>query len=62
MLADLRRNAEGSEVAALIAAARQGPPCRHGDPGGASPHPVSGEPLCPKCRRAARAQPPEGVA
>lgn len=51
MLADLRRNAEGSEIAALIAAARRGSPCRHGDPGGAFPHPATGKPLCPLCRQ-----------
>jgi hypothetical protein len=53
MLADLRRNANDSETAALIAAAHRGPLCPHGDPGGETPHPTTGKPLCPLCRRAA---------
>lgn len=40
-----------SVVADEIAHLRTGPPCEHGDPGGNSPHPVHGTPLCPKCRR-----------
>ena len=40
-------------VADAIAAARASPPCKHGDPGGDQPHPASGQPLCPQCRREA---------
>jgi hypothetical protein len=39
------------DLAADIAQLRTGPPCQHGDPGGNSPHPVHGTPLCAKCRR-----------
>lgn len=35
----------------VLAAARDGPPCPHEQPGGASLHPTTNEPLCPLCRR-----------
>ena len=43
---DRRRIAVGN----ALAAARDGPECDHGVPGGASPHPTTGKPLCPNCR------------
>lgn len=51
MLTEQRDRSGRADTAAAIARARQGPACEHGDPGGASPHPVTGEPLCPSCRR-----------
>lgn len=47
----LRADTTRADAAVVIAAARDGPPCPHGDPGGDQPHPESGQPLCPKCRR-----------
>lgn len=41
------------DAARLLAAARDGPMCEHDVPGGALPHPVSGQPICPICRRLA---------
>lgn len=46
-LRDARAKAEARQV---IEGLREGPPCPHGEPGGLSPHPRSGRPLCPKCR------------
>jgi len=51
ILAELRARQERERIAAAIADARRGPVCRHGTPGGEALHPVSGEPLCPMCRR-----------
>lgn len=51
MLDDQRRRDGQAGTAAAIDEARKGPPCDHGEPGGASPHPVTGQPLCPLCRR-----------
>lgn len=45
-LYDLRAENRGN----AIDEARQGPACPHGEPGGASPHPQTGQPLCPMCR------------
>jgi hypothetical protein len=53
-LVEVRGSAVRTEVSQAMAAARAGPECVHGEPGGANPHPRSGEPLCPKCRVAAR--------
>lgn len=61
LLAEVRRDAAGSDVAAAIAGARKGPPCPHGEPGGAFPHPTTGKPLCPLCRRRKRPSDPEGA-
>lgn len=54
LLTDQRAAAIRSRVADTIAAARRGPACEHGEAGGASLHPTSGEPLCPQCRTKAR--------
>lgn len=53
MLAEQRQRTTRADGERLIAAARQGPPCQHGDPGGAALHPTTGKPLCPLCRREA---------
>jgi len=53
-LEKIRAVQQRQDVAAILSAARQGPPCDHGEPGGAALHPTSGEPLCALCRRAAR--------
>lgn len=37
-------------IAAEIALARQGPLCKHDEPGGAYMHPTTNTPLCPLCR------------
>jgi hypothetical protein len=50
-LRDDRIQVDTPTVAQLVATLREGPPCEHGDPGGASPHPQSGQRLCPQCRR-----------
>lgn len=47
IIRDLRADALKSTIAEL----RRGPACIHGDPGGESLHPESGQPLCPHCRR-----------
>lgn len=54
LLADVRTAANAVAVRAAVAAARDGPECEHGVPGGASAHPTTNEPLCPHCRVAAR--------
>lgn len=54
LLTDCRAARQRDEVAAALAKIRDGPLCSHHVPGGASPHPVSGEPVCPQCRFAAR--------
>lgn len=53
-LAEIRGKAQEERAVALaaqLAELEKGPECVHGMPGGASPHPTHGEPLCPKCRR-----------
>jgi hypothetical protein len=52
MLDELRDERSKALVVAKIAELRQGPDCVHGSQGGAALHPISGEPLCPMCRRA----------
>ena len=48
------RAAEGRSLAAhLDTIRRHGEDCEHGTPGGAEPHPITGLPLCPLCRREA---------
>jgi hypothetical protein len=54
----VRGVASGIERTRALAAARDGPDCPHGVPGGEALHPDSGEPLCPNCRAAARRTPP----
>ena len=53
-IADVRaerdRQARAAAAAAVDAARRDGAACQHGTPGGASPHPLTGDPLCPLCR------------
>jgi hypothetical protein len=51
-LEEVRSAQHNRDVAQLIAEARKGPQCVHGEPGGASPHPSGGRPLCALCRRA----------
>lgn len=53
-LEKIRAAQQRQDVSAILAAARQGTPCDHGEAGGASLHPVSGEPLCALCRAALR--------
>lgn len=43
----------GRAVTSALDRARASPPCRHGDPGGDLPHPATGHPICPQCRREA---------
>ena len=50
-----RRPGPDPDLAAAVAQLRQQPPCPHGYDGGDQPHPTTGTPLCPMCRRAARA-------
>lgn len=47
---DLDAYVQRARVSTVLAAARDGPPCPHGQPGGTMPHPTTGEPLCPLCR------------
>ncbi len=54
MLAEQRDRTGRGDTATAIVKLRKGSPCEHGEPGGASPHPTTGQPLCPLCRRAAR--------
>lgn len=54
LLADQRAAGVRAETRAALAKARDGPECEHRVPGGASPHPVSGEPICPQCRTQAK--------
>lgn len=49
-LAKAKKAIEAESVANTLAVARASPPCKHGDPGGDLPHPVSGKPICPQCR------------
>lgn len=58
MLDEKRHRVERTAVADAIAAARRGPDCPHGERGGASLHPTSGQPLCPLCRATATAHDP----
>lgn len=53
-LADVRKISAKTVRAAALVAARDGPPCEHGQPGGAELHPDSGEPWCVSCRMARR--------
>lgn len=50
----IRAVRQRQDVSAVLTAARQGPPCVHGEAGGASNHPTSGEPICALCRVALR--------
>jgi hypothetical protein len=46
------KNGAATEIAAELARLRTTQPdCEHGTAAGKTPHPVSGEPLCPHCRR-----------
>lgn len=54
LLARVRRQAERAAVAAALVDAKDGPPCPHGQPGGQTPHPSTGLPLCPVCRTESR--------
>lgn len=53
-LADIRSASGNAGHQATLKAIRDGPPCPHRQPGGALPHPVTGEPTCPLCRAQAR--------
>jgi hypothetical protein len=53
-LDDVRVLAAKAHRSRALAAARDGPPCEHGTPGGALLHPDSGEPWCVSCRMATR--------
>jgi hypothetical protein len=53
-LARIRAAQAEANLAEIIAEARRGPVCEHGDPGGDFVHPIGGEPLCPGCRLEAR--------
>lgn len=61
LLTEHRGAKRKTEVADAIALARRGPACPDGEQGGMAPHPVTGEPLCPKCRRRARLPRPAGA-
>jgi predicted Fe-S protein YdhL (DUF1289 family) len=50
ILAEQRAATDKVRLADQIRQLRQGKPCKHDDPGGASLHPGSGRPLCPQCR------------
>jgi hypothetical protein len=50
MLDELRTADAHTAVAEAIDTARKGPPCPHGERGGAALHPATGKPLCPLCR------------
>lgn len=50
ILAELDAAAQRAQLADQLAEIRRGPECEHRTPGGASLHPVSGQPLCPLCR------------
>ncbi len=52
MRTDRERRERASAAEAIEAARLGGPECEHGQPGGASPHPSTGRPLCPLCRAA----------
>jgi hypothetical protein len=43
-----------AKVSEQISNARGGPECDHGTPGGAAPHPITQQPLCPLCRAKSR--------
>ncbi len=51
----LREARSKTDAERVIDELRKGPPCDHGEPGGASLHPLTGKPLCPICRSEARA-------
>jgi len=50
-LGQLREARSKTDAQRVIDELRNGPPCPHGEPGGASLHPLTGKPLCPLCRR-----------
>lgn len=50
-LGDVRNAAGHTNRSEQLAAARAAPPCDHGINGGDLPHPDSGKPICPHCRR-----------
>jgi hypothetical protein len=50
LLREVRAADAKTEAKAAIAAARDGPECPHGQPGGESLHPTTGRPLCALCR------------
>jgi hypothetical protein len=56
VLHKIRTDAAKADTKRAMAAARTGPECEHRVPGGASPHPESGEPICPNCRTAQRSR------
>lgn len=55
-LNEIRAVKRKASVAAELERIRDGPACEHGQRGGESPHPTSGEPVCAQCRRKARMQ------
>jgi hypothetical protein len=56
-LTAIRDRHRGPGTSATVASLQRGAECDHGVPGGASPHPTSGEPLCPICRTASVRRP-----
>ena len=50
LLADLNRE-RPAVVDTTLRQLRTTSPCELGEPGGAQPHPTTGHPLCPLCRR-----------
>jgi hypothetical protein len=50
ILAEVRAAAKEARVAEIVRLRAEGPECPHRVPGGASPHPGNGQPLCPECR------------
>jgi len=50
LLAQVRADTERAAVKADLAAAKTGPECPHGVPGGLRLHRTSGRPICPQCR------------
>lgn len=53
-LEKIRTGQQRQNITAAIETARQGPPCIHGEPGGANLHPTSQLPLCALCRAAVK--------
>lgn len=61
ILDDVRRAAGKLNRTRALAAARDGPECPHGQPGGETLHPDSQEPICASCRVVARRATIRGV-
>jgi len=51
ILADIRVKAKAADAELITKLTTTGTPCPHGQPGGEHPHPRTGDPLCPLCRR-----------